>query len=57
MPVHPIRKRGRDGITRLFGFQWGGHGKIYSIRRYGKKGAFGMAAKQGVAIKISQLRR
>ena len=57
MPVHPVRRKGRDGTLRLIGYQWGSHGKIYLIRSFGKRKAFELARLQGVAVKISQSMR
>ena len=34
MPVHPIYKN-----KILVGFKWGNHGKLYTVRKYGKAGA------------------
>lgn len=56
MPIRPVKRRGRDGVLRLIGYQYGGQ-KIYLIRRWGKREAYEKARRQGVAIKISQLRR
>ena len=49
MPVRPIHKKGKDGVLRLVGYQWGHHGKIYLIRSFGKKGAMLKAHNQGAA--------
>lgn len=56
MPVKPVRRKGKDGVIRLIGYQWGNHGKIYQIQRYGKKESYNLARRQGIAIKISQLK-
>lgn len=57
MPVKGIKIRGKDGIRRLVGYQWGNSGKIYLIRSFGKKKAYELAGRQGRAIKASQARR
>jgi hypothetical protein len=57
MPVRPVKRMGRDGHYRLVGFMWGHHGKLYTIRRWGKEGAHNKASRQGMAVKVSQTRR
>lgn len=51
MPVKLIYRKGRP-----YGYRWGGSGKLYTIREYGKTGAYEKSRRQGVAVKISQLR-
>jgi hypothetical protein len=45
MPVKPVYR-----ARRLYGYQWGGHGKLYTISKYGKTGAKKKAVIQAKAI-------
>lgn len=51
MPVYQIKKQGK-----LYGFQWGHHGKIYEIARYGVKKAKELSEQQARAIYASGYR-
>ena len=57
MPIKEIRKRNKDGKIRVVGYQYGDHGKLYTVARYGKKGARAKAARQGRAIQVSKAKR
>ena len=54
MPIKEIRKINKDGKVKIVGYQYGDHGKLYTVARYGKKGARAKAAKQGRAIQASR---
>jgi len=45
MPIKQVIKN-----KELYGFKWGISGKIYSINKFGKKGAYNKAVKQAQAI-------
>lgn len=45
MPIKEVKKD-----KKVIGYQWGDSGKLYTIIKYGKKGAFSKAKKQGQAI-------
>lgn len=44
MPIKLLNKNGKP-----YAYQWGGHGTIYPISKYGKKGAYDKAATQAGA--------
>jgi len=45
MPIYEIKKKGK-----LIGYKWGKTGKLYIIKKYGKKKAYNNALKQAQAI-------
>jgi hypothetical protein len=56
MPVNPVHRLGKDGKMHMIGYKWGSSGKVYQIRSFGKAEAYRLALKQGIAVKISQMR-
>jgi hypothetical protein len=49
MPVNRVNRSGN-----MYGFRWGNTGKVYSVRKYGEKGAYERSLRQGRAIQASK---